>query len=243
MKRDSQQFKRFIREYWSYYRELERDLLATRKYVSFEPVNYSTYSLEYLKLFQAACSEVDVLGKTMAYAANNNFQPDDRRNSILKWWFEIQDAYHFPESQKSAACPQQNAPALSDSSCTFLDELTIKPWESFRTEWYLTQGSQRRGTQRRIRCAEKSAPPSWWTSHNKVKHNRTSPAKETSGKTYYHEANLGNVISAFAALYILEMSYMASIGTKNDLEAFADYSQLFEKKSTFTTEEVDSWFH
>ena len=93
MQRDSGRFDRFVRDYWGYYRELEQDFLATRKYVSFDILNFATYSMEYLKLFQAVCSEIDVVGKAMAFAANDSFSPDDRQNNIFKWWFEIQDTY------------------------------------------------------------------------------------------------------------------------------------------------------
>lgn len=236
MQRNSGQFKRFIHEYWSYYRELEQDFLATRKYVSFDPTNYSTYSLEYLKLFQATCSEVDVLGKAMAYTANNSFKPDDKKNNIYKWWFEIQDAYLLPR-KINATDINADTTTLSDSSCIFLNDATLKPWNSFRTEW-----SKNKKGNNIIKRSPGSETPSWWTSYNNVKHHRISPAANSNSKANYHEANLGNVISAFAALYILEISYMSSIGTETDLSAFADYSQLFERNSNLTPAEIDSWF-
>lgn len=40
----------FIKQYWNYYLELERQVLDTRKYVEFSTQNYNTYSIEYMKL-------------------------------------------------------------------------------------------------------------------------------------------------------------------------------------------------
>lgn len=53
------------------------------------------------------------------------------------------------------------------------------------------------------------------------------------------KANLGNVIEAFAALYILEKSYTEAVGTQNDLEAFADYSVLFDKVENATSLDIE----
>ncbi|WP_147271344.1 hypothetical protein [Eggerthella lenta] len=72
--RSAEMFRGVEKNYWEYYRELEDDFLATRKYVSFHEANASTFSLEYLKLFQAVCSEIDVVGKAMAAACNQEFK-------------------------------------------------------------------------------------------------------------------------------------------------------------------------
>ena len=86
-------FKAFIKNYWKYFRELEGEFLQTRKYVEFCEENNATFSIEYLKLYQAVCSEIDVVGKAMAKVANDSFKPDDKQNNIYKWWFEIQDVF------------------------------------------------------------------------------------------------------------------------------------------------------
>ena len=53
---------------------------------------------------------------------------------------------------------------------------------------------------------ENCAYPTWWSDYNKVKHTRTSCDED--GRVNYQRANLGNLIQAFAALYIVEQFYM-----------------------------------
>lgn len=53
--------------YWKYYISLENQFLDTERYVEFDYINNGkAYSIEYLKLFQAVCGEVDVIGKVLA---------------------------------------------------------------------------------------------------------------------------------------------------------------------------------
>ena len=222
MQRDSGRFDRFVRDYWGYYRELEQDFLATRKYVSFDTLNFATYSMEYLKLFQAVCSEIDVVGKAMAFAANDSFSPDDRQNNIFKWWFEIQDTYFLTKKAGGMSSGYATKVTLPDSCCTFLNSIELRPWKSFRTEWYRDAKDRKR-----IR-ARFDSTPAWWSSYNKVKHSRMSPTVNPGDEANYTKANLGNVLSAFAGLFLLETAYMETIGTENDYSVFNDRSCLFE---------------
>lgn len=52
---------------------------------------------------------------------------------------------------------------------------------------------------------------------------------DTTGKANYTEANLTNVANAFAGLYVLEHSFMKSIGSEDELKR-VERSQLFEKE-------------
>lgn len=54
---------KFLITYWRYYETLEKDFIDTIRYVSLDESNYSTYSIEYARLLQTICSEVDVLMK------------------------------------------------------------------------------------------------------------------------------------------------------------------------------------
>lgn len=236
MERNHNSFEQFVYEYWSYYRELEDDFLATRKYVSFDSANYQTYSIEYLKLYQAVCSEIDVLGKSMAYAINHSFKPEDGKNNILKWWFEIQDSYRVSSMQSIAYAGERPTDKLYEASCLFLGVTKIMPWKSFRTEQYTAKDNSTR-----IRTVNKSVPP-WWSSYNDIKHNRVSLAIHKGEKSNYSKANLGNLINALGALYLLEKSYMESIGTQDDIEAFFDESRLFVKREFMTSEDIAKLF-
>ena len=52
----------YVKNYQNYYLKLEKQLNETSKFVEIAKDNYNTCSLEYLKLYLAICSEVDVLG-------------------------------------------------------------------------------------------------------------------------------------------------------------------------------------
>lgn len=225
------EFEQFINSYWQYYRELEDEFLATRKYVDFYAENNDTFSVEYLKLFQAVCGEIDMLGKEMAMGRNPSFKPADSKNNILKWWYEIQEEYLFYDDIGSKSNPQ----ILKDTEVSFLYGGIKKPWEDFTVETYRdTKGSLR------YRCKDGCNNPSWWKDYNLVKHSRTLAIKDDPNKINYFKANMGNTLSAFAALYTLEKAYMAVIGTRREREAFADGSRLFEKRGNITTEDIEA---
>ncbi len=93
-----------------------------------------------------------------------------------------------------------------------LDELEFSPWDGYRIEEFV----DKRGA-KRLRLAESSKTPYWWTSYNKVKHNRTLDDPETQ-EQYFHRANLGNLCHAFSALYLLEKKYMKSVKLKSIID-------------------------
>ena len=43
----------FKKSYWNYFLELEEEFLLTQKYVTFDKLNFNTFSAEYIKLIQA----------------------------------------------------------------------------------------------------------------------------------------------------------------------------------------------
>lgn len=103
----------FIKSYWNYYLELEEQLIQTKRFVDFDVSNYKTFSIEYLKLLQATCSEIDVVAKIIAEKFDPNFSKLDNKN-IQKWGFVIQS--HFNEIQKKKV--------------SFLNDFYITPWQN-----------------------------------------------------------------------------------------------------------------
>lgn len=234
--RDHELFNMVIKNYWEYYRELEDEFLLTRRYVDFSEKNMGTFSVEYLKLYQAACSEIDVLGKAMAQIADSTFKPEDKKNNIIKWWTYIQDEYKVAEGPFTQFNPTKDPiqVSLQDYRCYLFGHYEIQPWMKYITEKYNdTKGNTR------YRNASGSQTPIWWTSYNRVKHNRISL---NSPDANYEKANLGNVIKAFAALYVLERALLDTVGTKNDLDSFTDYTVLFYKKRRLTYEEMEELY-
>lgn len=53
----------FLNTFWRYYEILESDFVNTIRYVSLCSENFNTYSIEYARLLQDICSEVEVLLK------------------------------------------------------------------------------------------------------------------------------------------------------------------------------------
>lgn len=67
LQKDAKRYKIFEKSYWNYFLELEDQFLATKRYVAFDTANFKAYSLEYLKLLEAVCSEIDIVGKEIAH--------------------------------------------------------------------------------------------------------------------------------------------------------------------------------
>lgn len=121
--------------------------------------------------------------------------------TIYEWWKEIQG--NFPVDGKR----------LNEQEVNFLDKAKLSPWKGFDVD---------------ERPCSRKKTPNWWHAHNEVKHNRTKMI-DTAGKANYTEANLENVANAFAGLYVLEHSFIKSIGSGDEIE-LVKRSNLFEKE-------------
>lgn len=54
---------KFLNSYWKYYLALEEDFIKSLRYVTLDTANFSSFSTEYTKQYQAICSEIDVTCK------------------------------------------------------------------------------------------------------------------------------------------------------------------------------------
>ena len=217
--KNSKVFIVFEKSYWNYYLEMEEQFLSTKRFVAFDKSNFKTYSMEYLKLLQAVCSEIDVMGKEIAHQINPNFKVSDASSNIQKWWYTIQDWYHEESLEP----------------IKMLDEIEFSPWQGYKIEQY-----QDKNGVTHFRLVKGSKTPHWWTSYNKVKHNRTLDDPDTQ-EQYFHRANFENLCNAFTALYLLEKRYMTSIGRAEEYNR-CQISQLFEKKKpSFFLNESGQW--
>lgn len=189
----------FIKSHWNYFLELEEQLIQTKRYVEFDMLNYKTFSIEYLKLLQATCSEIDVVAKIIAEKYDSTFAKIDNKN-IQKWGFVIQN--HFKEIQSQKVC--------------FLNDFYITPWNNWMYEQYRDKNNRVR-----YRLLAGTETPRWWVAYNKVKHERTSHNQD--GKTNYCLANLGNLIYAMAALFVLETLFIGQLNEISNIK----YSSLF----------------
>ena len=59
-------------KYWNYYLALESDVARLSRYVEFTNDNFNTYSMELVKIFLSAGSEVDVIAKKLCRAVKRD---------------------------------------------------------------------------------------------------------------------------------------------------------------------------
>lgn len=76
-------------EYWNYFLSLEQDLARLSRFVELSEANFSTYSIEQVRLLLASCSEIDVLAKALCKKINSR----SRADSINKYASEILQAH------------------------------------------------------------------------------------------------------------------------------------------------------
>ena len=209
-------FKEARDEYWKYYISLEEQFVETGRYVEFDFINNGkTYSMEYLKLFQAVSSEIDVVGKIVASIVDKSFKPT-KDTGINEWWY-----YIFT-----------NDPSLESKKCSLFGEHELQPWKNFRTirnpnpdakKYILDENN-----------IPKAKTPGWWNDYNSVKHNRTGHYQKFA--TNYAKANLRNLFYTFAALFILEVKLMEETKTgADDTVPVGLESKLFTDKPSFYT--------
>lgn len=193
--------KRFIKSYWEYYLELETQFIETKRFVAFDISNSKTFSVEYLKLYQAVCSEIDVVGKEIASSMNSNFKVTNDTN-IKKWGYQVQRAF----------------PTLKDTIICFDDVEDIQPFKNWEYELAPTKNNPHN-----LRIVDNKRTIQWWTNYNKVKHRRIGLI---AGTKNFELANQRNLILAFSALFLLEKMYIKYLLTKDTQDI--EESKLFK---------------
>ena len=199
----------FVKSYWNYYLELEQQLFDIRRYVDFSSKNNNTFSMEFLKLLQAVCSEIDVVAKVIDNYIDNTFNG----NRINEWGYAL----------------QQKFPEIKSIKIVFNDDYDIQPWkcwEYIKEEQEIKKGENKGKKRTVIKLKKGCKNPVWWTAYNKSKHERTSPYNNSN--INYNRANLKNVVSAFGALFILETIFRNYIFETESVTIGCLTSKLFE---------------
>lgn len=191
----------FIKSYWNYYLELEDQLIQTKRFVDFDISNYKTFSIEYLKLLQATCSEIDVVAKIIAEKLDPTFLNLKSKN-IQKWGFVIQK--HFKEIQSKEV--------------SFLNDLHITPWKNWAYEQYMDRNGY-------VRYKLASVLKHHIGGQHIIKSNMNAP-RTIKRKINYHRANLENLISAMSALFVLETLFIKQLSKDDNVNLTK--STLFE---------------
>lgn len=196
---------KFLKAFWIYYLELEKQFVETKRYIELSAKNNSAFSVEYLKLYQAVCSEIDVVGKYIAEDTVPDFKANNHTN-IKKWGFNLQKSFGN----------------IKDTLVSVNDLYLVQPFKNWQYEECDIKKSGKIVKELRIVGGKKTIP--WWTTYNKVKHQRVGLI---TGEKYYVLANQKNVVLSLSALYLLEWKYLMSIGDDVSL-ANISHSQLFE---------------
>ena len=73
-----------IMEYphWQYFIVLDSDLDNVSRYVQINSDNYETYSIEFVHIFLAICSEIDTVAKILCKKFDTKFDPLNKKNNI-----------------------------------------------------------------------------------------------------------------------------------------------------------------
>ena len=198
----------FVKSYWNYFIELEQQFYDIRRYVDFSNKNNNTFSMEFLKLLQAVCSEIDVVAKIIDSYIDSGFKGD----RINDWGYVL----------------QQNFPTIKTQKLIFNDDYEIHPWKNWeyeKVETEIKKGDNKGKKKISIKLKKKSKNPEWWTAYNKSKHERTSPYNNNN--INYNRANLKNVVCAFGALYVLETIFCDYIFNKEQVTINIVQSKLF----------------
>ena len=203
--------KIFVKSYWNYFIELEQQLYDIRRYVDFSNKNNNTFSMEFLKLLQAVCSEIDVVGKVI----DSYIDPDFKGNNINSWGYPLQQFF----------------PQIQSKTVIFNGDYDLQPWKNWiyvQVEQKNKKGEQKDPMRKSIKLKENCKNPDWWVAYNKSKHERTSPYNNSN--INYNRANLKNVVSAFAAIFIIESMFCEYIFKKENEFIEITKSKLFAFK-------------
>ncbi|NLA33845.1 MAG: hypothetical protein GX861_03185 [Tenericutes bacterium] len=90
--------------YWSYYLNLERSVLDLERYVTFDKTNFECFSIEFIKIYQVICSEIDVVLKLIT----NKINMEEYKKYLLKKpeYIKIKQSKVVLESNKDIKlCP------------------------------------------------------------------------------------------------------------------------------------------
>lgn len=162
----------FERIYWKYYLLLENDFLSTEKFVALDKDNAKAFSMEYMKMFQMVCAEIDVCAKVFCKHLQNDFNND--------------------------TLPHYGKIILTKYPNFVHDEVVVLPTNECLTPWQGWTWNKNIDKNGNVRI--KGAGPKWWSDHNKVKHSRTLVDGSVLNYKKANQQNVINSLSALFML-------------------------------------------
>ena len=103
----------FLQVYWAFYLTLEHDFVRTERYVTVDQDNFNTYSVEYNRILQSTCSEVNVVAKKLCeLLGNSNVEKMDNFRDVIT----------------------QHCGMLYDETVEIGNVLKVQPWKEWGIE-------------------------------------------------------------------------------------------------------------
>lgn len=178
----------FLQIYWKYYLTLENDFLNTEKYVAIDMDNRKTFSIEYMKILQMVCSEIDVVTKSFCKEIDTLFE-GDKINHYCK---KITTRY---------------ADFSKDSVHFLLCNIDLKPWDG----WTFVDKVTKTG-----KNTINSKNPLWWKNHNQIKHSRTSFENGNQNYKKANQNNVINALSALFQMEMYFYNHLTNKENKEE---------------------------
>lgn len=101
------------KEYFNYFLELERDFFVTEPYVTIDRDNFKTFSVQYNRIYQSICSEIDCLLKELC----KHLEPDKNVKMLGAYCPIIQ--LHFKYFNDETVCYNKS-------------RIEVQPWKGWK---------------------------------------------------------------------------------------------------------------
>ena len=228
IEKGSKAFDQALASYWSLYRNLEEQLLDMSFDIEFCEANFGVFSAKLLMLLETVCGEIESITKTLVSMTKDSAGLDIPKLHFGDCWYYIQDRFYFHpqwifKDDGNGGEHLVGGKPLEKAHVLFVGAIPIRPFARFK----VTSGLDRDGS-RYYMPAKGCHLPEWWTAHNTLKHRRIMVDDKGSIASNFSQANLRNVIEAFAALYVLIRCFLENIGEPDDLKSFVNTDRLFK---------------
>ncbi|MGE6795649.1 hypothetical protein [Psychrobacter okhotskensis] len=193
-----------LNPFWLHYFSLEKSLIEISDYVAITQSNFHTYSLKNMQLYFAICVETESVFEQIYKFINKGKSKSSSISRNMDMLFD-----HFPEVRNTAV-------TLNITG----ESLLFKPFENmfYNHEIEIEEKSKKTGEVKMDEDVQsmknRERLSSWWREYNGVKHQRYEK---------FNQANLGNLLEAFAALHVLNILLPLNV----NMEAIADYDSTF----------------
>ena len=179
----------FQQTYWKYYLNLENDFLNTEKYVTIDKENQKTFSIEYMKILQMICAEIDVLSKVFSKMIDESNKGD----TLPHYCKTITTRY---------------TEFTSENVWFMIGNINLIPWEG----WSYCDNVDKNGNPRVT-----GTSPNWWKDHNKIKHSRTLSTSGIQNYKKANQNNVILALAALFQMEMYFYNFLATAESREEL--------------------------